>query len=157
HQLPLAGAVLDPNGRTEAAREARLEILDVGALLFRGAWSALAGLAMADYRANAPLRLANAPALAQRLLGELLHGGRAWSAEQRAPVAFAQAAVLHERQHRVRQLQEPERIGDRGPILADALGHGLLRQAVLVDQTFEGPGRLDGVEVLALEVLDQGG
>ncbi len=54
------------------------------------------------------------------------------------------------------QGEQPERVGDRGALLADPLGDLLLGQAQIVDQRLEGGRLLDGVQLLALEVLDEG-
>ena len=54
-----------------------------------------------------------------------------------------------------RQLQQPEGVGHRGPALAHPGRHLLVGQAELVDELLVGGGLLQGVEVDAVEVLDQ--
>ena len=54
------------------------------------------------------------------------------------------------------QLEEPQGVGDGGPALAHPAGHLLVGVAELVDQLLEGGRLLQRVEVLAVEVLDQG-
>ena len=54
-----------------------------------------------------------------------------------------------------RELEQTQRVGDRRPALADPRGHLLLGQAEVLDQLLVGRRLFEGVEVLAVEVLDQ--
>src|SRR5690606_26742495 len=54
------------------------------------------------------------------------------------------------------QPEEPERVRHRRPVLPYLVGHLLLRQPDLLDEPLVAEGDLDGVEVLALDVLDDG-
>jgi hypothetical protein len=53
------------------------------------------------------------------------------------------------------QLEQPERVGNRHPVLADAAGDFVLGVAVLLDQPAVGRGLLDGIKVRALDVFDK--
>src|SRR3990170_5530077 len=57
---------------------------------------------------------------------------------------------------RLRELEKPEAVGDAAPILADALGELLLGPGELRQELLVGLGLLDGVQVLAEQVLDEG-
>src|SRR6266542_4463099 len=57
---------------------------------------------------------------------------------------------------RGRQLQDSQGVGDSGSIFPDAPGDVLLRQVEFFLQPRIGGGRLERVQVLTLEVLDQG-
>ena len=55
-----------------------------------------------------------------------------------------------------RELEEAQGVGDDDAALADLGGGLLLSQVELPDQLGVAPGFLDGVEVFALEVFDEG-
>ena len=77
-------------------------------------------------------------------------------ADERAGVARRERPLAERRLHARRQLEEPERVGDRRPALPHLLGHLLLRQADLLHEALVAERHLDRVEVLALDVLDDG-
>ncbi len=52
--------------------------------------------------------------------------------------------------------EEAEHVGDGGAVLAGALGDLLVGEAELAVEALEGVGDFDGVQVLALDVLDEG-
>ncbi len=54
------------------------------------------------------------------------------------------------------QLEQAQEVGHGGAFLADALAEAFLCEVVLVDELAECKGYLNGVEVLALDILDQG-
>ena len=54
------------------------------------------------------------------------------------------------------EVKKADRIRDRGAVFADALGDLLLLQAEFLGQSRVGLGLLEGIEILALEVLDEG-
>ena len=83
---------------------------------------------------------------------ELLDGGQA---DQRPGMPLAQTAVGNRRLDALVELQEAERVGDRGPGTADLAGDLVLGQAKLLLELAEGVRLLDRVEVLTLDVLDQ--
>ncbi len=53
------------------------------------------------------------------------------------------------------QAQQPERVRDGGPVLADPIRQILLAESVLLDQGPVRGGELDRVEILPLDVLDK--
>ena len=55
-----------------------------------------------------------------------------------------------------REGEEAQGVGDRRAGLADALGELFLREVILVHQLLHGGGGLDGVEVFALQIFDEG-
>ena len=71
-------------------------------------------------------------------------------------MSHAEGARGKELLHPVGQLEQPERVGDARPVPADALADLLLCQPELLDEPSIALGLLEGVEVGALEVLDQG-
>jgi len=71
-------------------------------------------------------------------------------------VAYGEAAFRQELLDILRQAQEPEHVGDRCPVLAGAASNFLVAEAELPDEPVEGEGHFDWVEILALEVLDEG-
>ena len=54
------------------------------------------------------------------------------------------------------ELEQAQEVGDRGAVLAGALRHLLLGEAEFAGEALVGAGLLDGIEILALEVLDDG-
>ena len=56
----------------------------------------------------------------------------------------------------VGQAEQSQVVGDGGPFLSHAQGHGFLGEFAFVDQPLETERRLDGVEVFALDVLHDG-
>jgi hypothetical protein len=67
-----------------------------------------------------------------------------------------QAALGEEELDGLRQAQEANEIGNAGAILASAVCDFLVGEAEVVGEAFEGLRGFDGVEVLALDVLDEG-
>ena len=67
----------------------------------------------------------------------------------------AQLSIAQQRLQRVRQREQAERIGNRGPAFSQAIGQELLRQAVLVDELAVARSFLDRVEIFALQVFEQ--
>ena len=54
------------------------------------------------------------------------------------------------------EVEQPQRVGDGRAGLANPLGDHLLGEAELVDELAVGGGLVDGIQVSALDVLDQG-
>src|ERR1019366_1961383 len=54
------------------------------------------------------------------------------------------------------ELEEAQEVGDGGAVLAGTLRHLLLGEAEFAGEAMKGAGLLDRIEVLALEVLDDG-
>ena len=55
-----------------------------------------------------------------------------------------------------RQAKDAHGVGDSGAVLADPAGDLCLGEAELGDHPLVGGGGLDGIEVLTLDVLDEG-
>ncbi len=70
-------------------------------------------------------------------------------------VALADAAIHDGLARLGSQLQQAERIRDRDPALPDLARDGLVREPEAVDQLAVGGRFLDGIQVRALDVLDQ--
>ena len=71
-------------------------------------------------------------------------------------MSAGQLALLHQRPHLFRQVQQPQCIGHGAAGLAHPLGGFLLRQTVLLHQRAVALGFLHGVQILTLEVFDHG-
>ena len=69
---------------------------------------------------------------------------------------YVEFALPHERDHLFGERQKTQRIGDRGSGLAQPLGKHLLREVVLLHEFFHSVCGFDGVEVLPLQVFDEG-
>ena len=54
------------------------------------------------------------------------------------------------------KLEEAELVGDRGALLAHAVGHLLLGEAAFLHEALVAEGHFDRIQVLALDVLDDG-
>ena len=109
-------------------------------------------VAVAPAPAAAPAPRPGAPtALLDDPLGQ---PGRILRRDQRAGVAGRQRAVDQHVADHVRQLQQPQRVGDMAAALADHLAEVGLGIAVLVDQLLVALRLFDRVEVGALDVLD---
>src|SRR5688500_9174128 len=147
-QVALALAVGHGHARAELAGQALLEVARIRGLWWRR-------LARVRLSAGATLRLAHAPALVDGLGRELGHRFVVAGREQRAAMTFAQVAGFDLVHHADRQLEQAERVRDRRAVLADQLTDRVDRVLVLVDQTLVRARRLERVEILADEVLDQ--
>jgi len=75
--------------------------------------------------------------------------------QQGARVAHLELAVEDHRLHRLLQIAQPEQVGGGGPRAADRLGGFLMGELELLDQPLHPIRLLEGVEILALDVLDQ--
>ena len=64
--------------------------------------------------------------------------------------------LFHHSLHTFIQLQQPEGIGDDRPAFGNTPGNLLLGQAEFLHQPLIGPGLLHGIQVLSLQVLNQG-
>lgn len=54
------------------------------------------------------------------------------------------------------ELEKPEEVGDRGPLKTNPLGGLLMGEREFADQPIDPLGTLERIQVLSLEVLDQG-
>ena len=75
--------------------------------------------------------------------------------EQRARMAHRQAPARDFGAHFLRQLQQPHVVGDRRSILADRGGDFFLRHVEFAAQLLVRGGLIDGIQVFALDVLDE--
>ena len=75
--------------------------------------------------------------------------------QQGTGVAHVQGVVMQTQLYLGGQLQQPQEIGNGSALLADALAEPFLCELVLVDEFAEGECNLNGVQVLALDILDQ--
>ena len=76
--------------------------------------------------------------------------------EQGAGVAHLDVAGQQHGLHRVGQVQQTQQVGGGAAGTANGLGGLLVGVVELVDETLDGAGLLQRVQVLALDVLDQG-
>jgi len=86
---------------------------------------------------------------------QLVHPAAVLQTEERPAVTGRQACLAQHRLDLVGEVEEAERVRHRGAAPAEVLGELGLGCAELVDQPPVPGGLLDGVQVLALEVLDQ--
>ncbi len=68
----------------------------------------------------------------------------------------AELIGLDHGEHLGGELEKAQEIGDRGAVFAGALRHLLLGEAEFAGEALVGAGLLDRIEILALEVLDDG-
>ena len=85
---------------------------------------------------------------------ELLLEGTIRCPEQRPRVTHANRAFLQAALDRRRELQEPQRVGDRHPALADARCHVVVGEREILDQLLIRARLLERIQLLALNVLD---
>src|SRR5690606_28285040 len=90
-------------------------------------------------------------ALLDNLLGQRCRIGRRY---QRARVPRGNLAIGHHLADVSRQLQEPQRVGDMRPGLADDLREVLLCVGELVDQLLVSLRFLERIEIDTLDILD---
>ncbi len=100
------------------------------------------------------LRLADIEAARHHLLGQFHRIG---GGEEGAGVSGGEAACAKQLLDAGWQREQAESVGDVAAALADGLAEGLLRQAELARQPLIAFRLLEGVEILPLQVLDQGG
>src|SRR6267378_2184892 len=105
--------------------------------------------------AHPVLHLAHREPEVHRLLGERRRHPRVLEREQRARVADREPAFVEQRQHRRRELQQAERIGDGGAVATYRVRDVLLRQAEFREQALVAARLVHGREVVTLQVLDQ--
>ena len=116
--------------------------------------SAFHGLAAVDAFHHL-LHLPNGIALFLNLVEEFHLQFGASQREQGAGVALVHVLVAQRHLHLCRQLEQAQIVGNRGAVLAHLLRKLVLREAVLLDEVLIGEGYFDGVEVFALNVLNE--
>ena len=122
-----------------------------------GAGRSLSGrLVLAGPGPDRLLDLADRQLVLHRPPGQRLLEGAVGRAEQRPGVAGGQLAVGDQPLDRRGQLEQAQGVGDRRPALADPAGHLVVGEAEVLDELLVGRRLLERVEVVAVEVLDQG-
>src|SRR5690606_7569984 len=154
HEPAAAPPVLDADGRAELLRELRLEPPDVRVL--RPAFRARPLRRAPREPADRPLRVADAPALLADLVRKLELDGRRRHAEERPGMAHVELAPLEHPADGLRQLEEPQQVDDGHARAADGLRDLRVGHVELLDQALQRARLLERVQVLALDVLDQG-
>ena len=76
--------------------------------------------------------------------------------EQGASVPHVDALILESDLNLRRELKQTQVVSHRSALLAHALAELLLRKTVGVDQPLISEGRFDGVQIFALDVLNEG-
>src|SRR5204863_6666927 len=87
--------------------------------------------------------------------GEGLLEAAVGTPEQRPSVAHRELALLEQLLDRRRQLQQSQCVRDRGPTPADAGGNVVVGETEVFDELLVGRRLLQGVEAVAVQVLDQ--
>ena len=101
------------------------------------------------------LYFANAQPLRDDMLGDFrLHFGGS-KRQERSGVAWRELLLLDELAYAARQPEKSQQIGDGGTILTDTLRDLFLRVAELADEAAIGPGFFYGIQLFALDVLDE--
>ena len=101
------------------------------------------------------LNLTHGEAAAGGALGETEAHFSVSNSQQSPSMAGGNPSVLDKVLYALFQFQQPDSIGDRSAILAGPLGDVLLGEMEIGHQTLECARLLHGVEVFALDVLDQ--
>ena len=138
---------LEQTGRAEpsAAPVAVAAARASAAAARRSAWcSRIASSTARTERSSATTRLASCSWNAR---SGVPSSARAWPIDERA--------VLQRALDRRRQLQQPQRVGDRGPALADPGRDLVVGEREVLDELLVGGGLLERVELLAVDVLDE--
>ena len=102
-----------------------------------------------------PLDIPHRQPEVDRLPGERRGETRILEREQRARMPNRQPAVVQQGEHRRGELQEPEGIRDGRAVTSHRIGHVLLREVELGDESFVPAGFVHGGQIVALQVLDQ--
>ena len=76
--------------------------------------------------------------------------------DEGAGVSHGDVAVADGDLHLGGQLQQPQEVGHGTTAFAYLVAHFLLGHVALVDEALVGDGHLDGVQVFAVDVLDEG-
>src|SRR2546430_3736375 len=89
------------------------------------------------------------------LLGERRRDTRVLQRKQRPGVADREPTFMQQREHRRRQFQQAEGIGDRGAVATHSVRDVLLRQAEFREETLVSARLVHRREVVTLQGLDQ--
>ena len=101
------------------------------------------------------LHLAHRQVLFDDLVEEAELEVRVGDADQGAGMSVGDEFLPDGDLHLGRELQKADVVGDGGPVLPDPFAQLLLGEVTLLQQPVVADGDLDGVEVLAVDVLDE--
>jgi hypothetical protein len=114
------------------------------------------GFAALHHLLGSAFHLADGPSLRDGFLGDLALQVCIGEREETASVSRGKAALGDELLKVGGKLEEAERIGDGGAIFAGSLADFFGTEREFGAEAAEGVGGFDGIQVLALNVLDEG-
>ena len=150
----IVGRAHDLRGGAEGALQLRLQTTHMGVpalpwgILRRSPWFLLPP--------NLLLDRPDGQTLLRRATRHLGHAARIIHSKEGAGVSHGQLSLAHHRLDRGGQLQQPQKVGYRRPILADAVRDLPLRVAELVHEPPVGFCLLERRQISPLNVLDDG-
>src|ERR1700680_3001862 len=154
HELALATAArLDGDAGAELLGELLLQALHVR--VARGCPRTGSGTGRGLQAAHQRLGLAHRQALLRDQRSDLALLPFLGERQQRTGVAHLDRALLQQFAHLGRELQQAQQVADAHARAPDRIGGLLVRETELGDQARQRPRLLQGVEVLALDILDQ--
>src|SRR5688572_27005469 len=148
--------MLQLDRRAELVGEVVLEPLDVRVFRARAIGLALALVRVRDEAADKRFGLAHREPLLRDQRADLGLLARGRQRKQRAGMAHFQFALLDQGADGLRQVEQAQQVRYRRARAADGLGGLLVRELELHDQAGKRERLLERVQVLALDVLDQG-
>src|SRR5713226_2103652 len=101
------------------------------------------------------LDLPDGEAAASGTLGEQLPDLRVNDSQQSAAVPSSDASIFNQVLDRLFKLQEADGVRNSGSVFAGAVGNILLSELEIGHQAFKCPRLLEGIEILALNILNQ--
>lgn len=102
------------------------------------------------------LDLPDGEAASSGALGKQVPGLGVNDSQQSAAVSSSDASIFNQVLYRLFQLQEPDGVRDCGSVFAGAVGDIFLSELEIGHQPFKCPPLLDGIEILALNIFNQG-
>src|ERR1017187_855928 len=114
------------------------------------------GLASFEHALGGALGLADAPSLRDGFLRHFPLEFDFGKGTETAGMASGEAALSNQLLDIGRKLEEPEEVDDGGAIFTGALSNLIGVEEEFAAQAVKGNGGFDGVQILALDVLDQG-
>ncbi len=147
--------VLDGHFESQGALQAVLHLADIGiddrlrlGFLFR--------LVRIEQALNHAFGLPDGEGQGDDALGGLFNLGGVAQSQEGAGMAEAELIGLHPGLHGGGKLEQAQEVGHRDTVFAGALRHLLLGHLELAGEALEGAGLFHGIEVGALQVLDDG-